>query len=106
MSSVKEVTQKKLEKGDSLEKTFAAIYSGKNGYLAFSKMKVLFVSEKGIFRKTFNIELELPYTKIGKVSGKDYDFELAEKGGALYKFVISDVPAKAVEEQSSHLVKA
>ena len=113
--SVKEAIMKNLEKGDSLEKTFAAVYRVQdgsngiaiiwrsvNGYLAFSKMKVLFIREKGLFKKTFKVVFELSYANIDLARASvfgDYDFDISGKGGAYYNFVLSDVPAKAVEEQ-------
>ena len=49
---------------DKVQKNFDGYLDNAFGLLLMSKKKLLFISEKGLFRKSYNLVLDLPYEKI------------------------------------------
>ena len=72
---------------------------GQSGHLIMSKKKLLFIHEEGFFHKKFDVALDLPYDKIGKVwhEGR-YEIDLTEKDGKKHVFKAPEVPAKIIEK--------
>jgi hypothetical protein len=57
----------KLEPSDTIQKTYTCTLDKKNGYLCLSNEKLLFVSSKGFLKKSYNVELDVPYTDLKEV---------------------------------------
>jgi len=49
---------------DKIQKSYEGKLDGDYGILSMSKRKLIFITEKGIFRKSYNLVLDLPYEKI------------------------------------------
>ena len=49
---------------DKIQKSYNGDLDGVFGLISMSNRKLLFISEKGIFRKSYNLVLDLPYEKI------------------------------------------
>ena len=49
---------------DKAKKNYSGKLDGAYGLISMSKRKIIFVTEKGIFRKSYNLVLDLPYEKI------------------------------------------
>ena len=81
MSSVSDIAKKALESEDTIEKTFEGRMDGKGGYLVMSNKKLMFVREEGFLRKSYNVALEIPYEKIGKISVEQDGMNLVDTEG-------------------------
>ena len=57
----------KLGPSDIIQKTYMCTLDKKYGYLCLSKEKLLFVSSKGFLKKSYNVELNVPYTDLREV---------------------------------------
>ena len=82
-----ETVEKVLDHEDRIQKSFEGKFDGKNGYLVMSNKKLVFVNEEGFVRKTYDLILDLPYKKIGKINpnGK-YELEITEVDGMKHIF--------------------
>ena len=65
-----DLAKKSLGPKDEILKSYPANFDGKDGYLVLSNRNVLFVKEEGFLKKTASLTLEVPYEKIGKVTGE------------------------------------
>ena len=94
-----DIAEKKIEQGDLIEKSYEGELDGKWGHLLLSKKKILFVREEGIIHKSYNLDLDLPYDKIGMISHKGrFKLEVIEGKGKKYDFKSWEVLAEKVEE--------
>ncbi len=57
----------KLDPSDTIQKTYTCTLDKKYGYLFLSNEKLLFVSSKGFLKKSYNVELDVPYTDLKEV---------------------------------------
>ena len=57
----------KLGPSDTIQKTYTCTLDKKYGYLFLSNEKLLFVSSKGFLKKSYNVELDVPYTDLKEV---------------------------------------
>jgi hypothetical protein len=62
------IAQNNLEPGDKIWKSFGGEFDGNKGYLVISHKRLLFVRERGLWRKIYDIILNLPIDNVGKVS--------------------------------------
>jgi len=62
--SREKIVEESLGPEDKIQKTYEGELDGVHGMISMSKRKLLFISEKGIFRKSFSLVLDLPYEKI------------------------------------------
>jgi len=81
-----DTAKKALEPTDEVQKNYSGSHNGQDGYVILSNRKLLFVSEKGIFKKIYNLVLEVPYDKID---------EIIRNGNAL----------TLIEEEKKHIFK-
>jgi hypothetical protein len=49
---------------DERKRSFDGKLDGSYGMILMSKRKLIFITEKGMFRKSYNLILDLPYKKI------------------------------------------
>ena len=99
MANWKEEVQKTLESGDHMDKEYEGTYKGSFGYIAFTAKKVLFVSEKGLFKKTYLKILELPYGSVkGATLKGNHVLELTDAENKTHALDINDIPAKIVKD--------
>ncbi len=95
----------KLDPTDRIQKTYSCSFEKKNGYLCLTNDKLLFVSVKGFLKKSYNVELDVPYDELNevKLDGR-YKMNLAyQTGEGLIE--TSDLSAKTVLHAIQDLVK-
>ncbi len=95
----------KLDPTDRIQKTYSCSFEKKNGYLCLSNEKLLFVSVKGFLKKSYNVELDVPYNELNevKLDGR-YKMNLAyQSGEGLIE--TSDLSTKTVLHAIQDLVK-
>jgi len=98
------MAEKVLEHEDRIQKTYPGKFDGKNGYLMMSNQKLVFVNEEGFIRKTHNLILDLPYSKIGKINpnGK-YELEITDVDGMKHIFKTEELNVSLVEKSLEEL---
>ncbi len=62
--SREKIVEESLGPEDKTQKSYEGKLDGDYGILSMSKRKLIFITEKGIFRKSYNLVLDLPYEKI------------------------------------------
>ena len=62
--SRKKLVEASLGPEDKIQKSYSGDLEGVSGSIYMSKKKLLFISEKGLFSKSYNLVLDLPYEKI------------------------------------------
>jgi hypothetical protein len=92
------MAEKVLENDDGIQKSYPGTLNGKRGYLMMSNQKLVFVHEEGFIRKTYDLTLDLPYGKIGKISpqGK-YELEITDINGVKHIFKTEELNVSIVE---------
>ena len=58
------IVEESLGLEDKIQKSCEGRLDGAYGIISMSKRKLIFITEKGIFRKSYNLVLDLPYEKI------------------------------------------
>ena len=72
---------------DEIQKSFEARLDGAYGILFMSKRRLLFITEKGRFRKCYDLILDLPYEKIKSLrTERDYTLIIEDVLGLKYAF--------------------
>jgi len=79
------VVQKTLEKDDSPVKNFPGKSDKKYGYLVLTKKKLVFVQERGLFSKTYELVWETPYSGLEFKQSDKYKIEF---NGGDEKYVV------------------
>ena len=99
-----DIASGKLDPSDKIQKTYTCTIDKKYGYLCLSNDKLLFVSSKGFLKKTYNVELEVPYTDLKevKLDGR-YKMKLVHQAGESL-IETSDLSAKIVLSALQDLV--
>jgi len=106
MANWKEEAQKGFEPGEKVEKEYECTYNGSFGYIACTGKRILFVSEKGLFKKTYTKMVDLPYASLKGVTLKGKQIlEVADAGGKPSAFVINDIPAQIVKDSLDKFMK-
>ena len=95
----------KLDPTDRIQKTYSCSFEKKNGYLCLTNDKLLFVSVKGFLKKSYNVELDVPYNELNevKLDGR-YKMNLAHQAGEGL-IETSDLSAKTVLTAMQGLVQ-
>ncbi len=95
----------KLDPSDTIQKTYSCSIDKKFGYLCLSKDKLLFVSVKGFLKKSYNVELDVPYTDLKEIKlDSRYKINLVHQAGENL-IETSDLSAKTVMNAIQDLVK-
>ncbi len=72
--SREKIVEERLGPEDKTQKSYEGKLDGAYGIMSMSKRKLLFITEKGLFRKSYNLVLDLPYEKIKSLRTEgDYD---------------------------------
>lgn len=61
------LAEERLHPEDQIEKAYCVHCDGRYGYLILSNRKLMFILEKGFFRKHYEVLVELPYKHISDV---------------------------------------
>ena len=62
--SREKIVEESLGPEDKTQKSYEGKLDGAYGIMSMSKRKLIFITEKGLFRKSYNLILDLPYEKI------------------------------------------
>ena len=62
--SREKIVEESLGPEDKSQKSYEGKLDGAYGIILMSKKKLIFITEKGIFRKSYNLVLDLSYEKI------------------------------------------
>ena len=101
----KDIAENNLEKGDKIEKTYPARLEGRTGYMLLSGKKLQFVIEEGLFRKNYDLSLDLPYTQVETLNSKErYLLEVTDKNGKKHDIQFSEIPASTPLESLNELM--
>ncbi len=99
MANWKDEVQKSLEAGDHMDKEYEGTYKGSFGYLALTTKKILFISEKGLFKKTYTKLLDLPYSSVkGTALRGKHMLDLTDAESKVHAVEINDIPAQIVKD--------
>ena len=102
--SREKIVEESLGPEDKTQKSYEARLDGDYGIISMSKRKLIFITEKGIFRKSYNLVLDLPYEKI-KSLRTEGDYNLIIESEDL-KHTFKPVPrARIVEEALRELME-
>ncbi|RJS88377.1 hypothetical protein CW700_07985 [Candidatus Bathyarchaeota archaeon] len=100
-----ELARKTMDHEDEIQKSYYGSLDGMSGYLVLSNKKMIFVQEKGLLRKTYNLVLDVPYEKLGKVSPVSrYELAVIEADGEKHVFT-TDIPVQVIGESLKNLME-
>ena len=95
-----DIAKKALEPADKVHQNYIAWYNDQNGYVVLSNRKLLFVSEKGLFKKSYDLVLEVPYDKIDEIIRNGNALTLIEEEK---RHIFKTGYASAIERSIKHL---
>jgi hypothetical protein len=101
-----ELATQKLGSGDAIVKSWPGFCNGTHGYIVLSKKKLLFVTEKGSFRKTAELMLELEYDEIVGVEAKNKDVLVLTDNRGIKRTLSSELIANVqsmIEDQKKQI---
>jgi hypothetical protein len=85
--SMIEVAKTQLTPEDHVVKSYRAIHDRKEGLLVFSNHKLMFIAEEGLFRKKYQVFLEVDYDVVESVSIQaSHRLEVTDKNGLIHAF--------------------
>ena len=102
--SREKIVEESLGPEDKTQKSYEGKLDGAYGIISMSKRKLLFVSEKGIFRKSYNLVLDLPYEKIKSLRAEG-NYNLIIETEDLKHTFISTVRISSVEKALRELME-
>jgi hypothetical protein len=104
--SMIEVAKTQLAAEDQVVKSYRAIRDRKEGFLVFSNHKLMFIAEEGLFRKKFQVFLEVDYDEVASVSIQaSHRLEVTEKNGLTHAFTsFGNVTANLIKNDTQKLI--
>ena len=94
-----EEAEKRVGKDDEILRSYEGALDGTYGFLTISKERVMFVTEKGLFRKTVDFLLDLPFSEVSKINHKgDRVFEFVDKSGKHHDFETNLIGVSTIED--------
>jgi len=102
--SRKKLVEESLGPEDKTQRSYEGSLDGVFGIMSMSKRKLIFITEKGIFRKSYNLVLDLPYEKI-KSLRTEGDYDLIIETEDLKQTFKSELRVRIVEEALRELMK-
>ncbi len=97
--SKKKIVEENLDLEDKIQKSYPGNLDGVYGSISMSKKKLLFISEKGLLSKSYNLVLDLPYEKIEslRTEGK-YNLIIADVEGLTHTFDSRELSISIVDK--------
>ena len=103
--SREKIVEESLGPEDKTQKSYEARLEGAYGIISLSKRKLIFITEKGIFRKSYNLVLDLPYEKIKSLRTEgDYDL-IIETEDLKHTYLSTRVLISTIEEALRELME-
>ena len=100
--SREKVVEESLGLEDKVQKSYEARLDGAYGRISMSKRKLIFITEKGIGRKSYNLVLDLPYDKIKSIrTERDYTLIIEDVLGLKHAFksvMLTQIVEEALRE--------
>lgn len=108
ISKVFEVVTKRLEPPDKVQKSYRVGYNGAQGFIVLTNRKVMVVEEKGFFRTSYDVVMEMPYTEIKEVAVEGtHRLAITDTEDRTQIFVsFAKVTASIIEENLKDLMRA
>ncbi len=102
---MEKVVEEGLGLEDKVKKSYEARLDGAYGILPMSMRKLIFVTEKGRGRKSYNLVLDLPYEKIKSIRTESYYTLILEDVVGLKHSFKSVMLAQIVEEALKEIME-
>ena len=104
--SMIEVAKTQLAPEDQVVKSYRAIHDRTEGFLVFSNHKLMFIAEEGLFRKKFQVFLEVDYDEVASVSIQaSHRLEVTERNGLTHAFTsFGNVTANLIKNDTQKLI--
>ena len=67
MANVLETVSKKLGSGEGVLHQYRTIYDGHDGFLVLSNQRIRFLEQKGVFRPSYQVTMDIPFYKVADV---------------------------------------
>jgi hypothetical protein len=99
------MAQQKLTPEDTIDRTFTARLDGNYGHLFLTHQKLLFIEEKGFFKKTYDVVLDLPYVNIAKTNVEEIrnlNLTITDTNGRTYNVAFD--PASTIAQCLNELM--
>jgi hypothetical protein len=99
-----EFVEKRLKSGETIEKNYWGRMDGNDGHLFLTNQRILFSKQEGLFKKRYEIILDLPKENIEKTNNIDkYQMEFIETNGKRHTFN-TDIEISIIEESLEEAV--
>ena len=106
MANVLDVIKKELEPADQVPHQYRALYNRKEGFLVLTKNRLIFLEQRGFFRASYHITLEIPYEIINMATttaSQALELEVEDKK---YNFTsLGDIKANVIVEEITKLAR-
>jgi len=103
--SREKIVEESLGPEDKTQKSYEGNLDGVFGIMSMSKRKLIFITEKGIFRKSYNLILDLPYEKIKSLRTERKYNLIIETDDLEHTFVSSGQHVPTIEEALRELME-
>jgi len=103
--SREKIVEESLGPDDKTQKSYEGRLDGNFGIMSMSKRKLIFITEKGIFRKSYNLVLDLPYEKIKSLRTEGKYNLIIETEDLKHTFESSGLRVPSVEEALRELME-
>ena len=104
--SREKMVEESLGLEDEIQRSFEARLGGVYGIISMSKRKLIFITEKGIGQKSYNLVIDLPYEKIKSIrTERDYTLIIEDVVGLKHAFksvMLAQIIEEALRDCSSH----
>ena len=102
--SREKIVEESLGPEDKTQRSYELRLDGNFGIMSLSKRKLIFITEKGIFRKSYNLVLDLPYEKIKSLRAEGNYNLIIETEDSKHTF-ISAVRISSVEKALKEIME-
>jgi len=108
MSKVIEVASKQLEPPDRVQKSYRIGYNRTEGFIVLTNRKAMVLEERGFFRPSYDVILEIPYPKVSEVTTEGtHRLAITDTEGKRHVFVsFAEVTASILERDLKNLIRA
>ena len=104
MANLLDSVKKELEPTDQVQNQYRALYNRKEGFLVLTNHRLVFLQQRGFFRASYHMTLEIPYEKINKVTTTASHALELEVEDMKYNFTaLGDINAQAIVEEITAL---
>lgn len=104
MANLLDSVKKELEPTDQVQNQYRALYNRKEGFLVLTNNRLVFLQQRGFFRASYLMTLEIPYEKINKVTTTASHALELEVEDMKYNFTaLGDINAQAIVEEITAL---